>query len=60
MRYVRWFLTIILCYGVYKETGICTGISMFLISLTFEILTVWVKETTELLGMMNPQAHEGA
>lgn len=37
MKYVRWILSIVLLYGVYKETGLCTTTALGLVMVTVEV-----------------------
>lgn len=49
IKYVRWIFSVILAYLVYRETGPFTAVATFLTFITFEIICVWIKETTKLL-----------
>jgi hypothetical protein len=50
IKYARWFFTCALVYASWKEAGIFTALNFFLIFATMELITVWIKETTEILN----------
>ena len=39
IRVIRWILTLVLVYLAYTETGIWTGICLFLIMISIELLS---------------------
>ena len=44
---IRIILTLALLYGAYRETGIFTGLSLFLIFVTFELQGFLTKRTPD-------------
>lgn len=47
----RWFLTLILIYFVYKETGVATALAIFLVAITLEAIIFILK--TNYKGFKN-------
>jgi hypothetical protein len=38
--FIRWLLTLALIYGAYRETGPFTAVSLFLIFVSIELITL--------------------
>lgn len=50
--YVRILLTLILCYFIYFETGPATTFVVFLISVSIELISFWMREVNKVLDVL--------
>lgn len=51
VRLIRIALTILLCWGVYRETGPCTALSLLLMAFAFEYLLAYTRTANKLAGV---------
>ena len=49
IRVIRWILTLVLVYLAYTETGIWTGICLFLIMISIELLSYVITKAFEAI-----------